>query len=124
MTDGVSSLLEPSIVGPEAAGKANARRRASRPDLSARPVALLALATASPPHVIEQEIAIREAPRVFGRTFDCHPGLIEVFRHAGIVRRRVVRPLEWFATPRDWSERTETYLDGAGELFVAAAEQA
>ena len=35
-----------------------------------------------------------------------------------------MRPLEWFDAPHDWSERTKAYLDGAGALFVAAAQRA
>ncbi len=32
--------------------------------------------------------------------------------------------IEWYQEPHDWTERTQTYLDGAGALFVQAARAA
>lgn len=89
-----------------------------------RTVSLLSLGTAVPPHVLITEEVALLAPIAFGAMFDRHPGLLEVFAHAGIDRRHVARPLDWFAEERDWTARTEAYLDAAGDLFVAAAEKA
>jgi alkylresorcinol/alkylpyrone synthase len=50
--------------------------------------------------------------------------LLPVFENTGIEKRHSVRPLDWFREPRNWPERTTAYLDGATDLFVAAAGRA
>jgi alkylresorcinol/alkylpyrone synthase len=88
------------------------------------PVTLLALATAVPPHVLEQSAVADFARRIYAKPFTRYPKLADVFVNAGIERRHSVRPLEWFETPHDWTDRTQAYLDGAGALFVQAAQKA
>ncbi|MEA2976989.1 MAG: alkylresorcinol/alkylpyrone synthase [Alphaproteobacteria bacterium] len=88
------------------------------------PVSILALATAVPPHLLEQARVAERMQSVFARLFSRYPGLADVFTNAGIERRHSVRPLDWFDAPHDWSERTEAYLDGADALFVQATEAA
>ena len=88
------------------------------------PVTLLALATAEPPHVLEQSAVAEFARRVYAKPFARYPKLADVFVNAGIERRFSVRPLEWFDAPHDWTERTKAYLDGASALFVQAAQAA
>jgi alkylresorcinol/alkylpyrone synthase len=90
----------------------------------ARPVDMLSLATAVPPHRLEQVAVAEFARRIYAKAFVRFPKLAEVFVNAGIERRYSVRPLEWFDQPHDWSERTQAYLDGAGALFVEAARAA
>ena len=88
------------------------------------PVTLLALATAVPPHRLEQSAVADSARRIYAKSFARYPKLADVFVNAGIERRYSVRPLEWFETPHDWSERNDAYLDGASALFVEAAQSA
>jgi alkylresorcinol/alkylpyrone synthase len=88
------------------------------------PVTMLALATAVPPHRLEQPAVADLARQVYARAFLRYPKLAEVFTNAGIERRYAVRPLEWFAAPHDLAERTKVYLEGASELFVRAARMA
>jgi len=88
------------------------------------PVSMLSLATAVPPFQLEQTEAAAFARRIYGTASDRFPKLADVFVNAGIDRRYSVRPMEWFNDPHDWPERTQAYLDGAGDLFVGAAEQA
>ncbi len=88
------------------------------------PVSILALATAVPPHVLEQAQVAERVRSVFPRMFDRYPGLTDVFSNAGIERRHCVRPLDWFDAPHDWSERTKVYLEGADALFMEATETA
>jgi alkylresorcinol/alkylpyrone synthase len=92
--------------------------------MASMPVSLLGLATAVPPHQIEQAAVADVARRIYARSFARYPKLVDVFANAGIERRYSVRPLEWFMTPRDWPERTQAYLEGASALFVAAARAA
>lgn len=88
------------------------------------PVSLLALASAVPPYVLDQAEVAHWAPQAFHRTFECFPGIAEVFAHTGIAQRHAVRPLAWFAEPHDWEARTAAYLSAAGDLFTAAAQAA
>lgn len=90
----------------------------------ASPVSLLALATALPPHRLEQSAVAAFARQVYARSFARYPRLADVYSNAGIEQRYSVRPLAWFAEPHDWRERTQAYLDGATALFVEAARKA
>src|SRR5665213_4234438 len=88
------------------------------------PVTLLSLATAVPPHRLEQSGVAAAARRMYAGSFARFPKLADVFVNAGIERRYSVRPLDWFDAPHDWSERTQAYLEGASVLFVQAANAA
>ena len=92
--------------------------------MASPPVTLLALATAVPPHQLEQSAVADFARRIYASSFARYPKLADVFVNAGIERRYSVRPMEWFEAPHDWSERTQAYLDGASALFVQAAQAA
>ncbi|MGI8525454.1 MAG: type III polyketide synthase [Pseudolabrys sp.] len=81
----------------------------------------LGLATAVPPHRLDQGDVAQFARRVYARSFARYPKLADVYINAGIDHRYSVRPLEWFERPHDWRERTQAYLDGADALFVEAA---
>ncbi len=81
----------------------------------------LGLATAVPPHRLDQDDVAQFARRVYARSFARYPKLADVYANAGINHRYSVRPLEWFERPHDWRERTQAYLDGADALFVEAA---
>jgi len=85
---------------------------------------LLALATAVPPHQLIQSEVADFARRIYARPFARYPKLVDVFVNAGIDRRYSVRPIDWFESPHDWTERTRAYLEGAGALFVQAAQSA
>jgi alkylresorcinol/alkylpyrone synthase len=92
--------------------------------MASAPVTLLALATAVPPHQLEQSAVADFARRIYAKSFARYPKLSDVFVNAGIERRYSVRPIEWFETPHDWTERTQAYLDGASALFVQATKAA
>src|ERR1700686_4686961 len=88
------------------------------------PVTLLGLATTVPPHVLEQSAVAAAARRIYASSFARYPKLADVFVNAGIERLYSVPPIEWYYKPRDWSERTQAYLDGASALFIEAANAA
>jgi alkylresorcinol/alkylpyrone synthase len=88
------------------------------------PVTLLSLATAVPPNILEQSAVAAFARRIYAESLARYPKLADVFANAGIERRYSVRPIDWFDANHDWSERTQAYLDGAGALFVEAAQAA
>jgi alkylresorcinol/alkylpyrone synthase len=84
-------------------------------------VMLLSIATAVPPHGIEQRDVAAAAHRGFAARFGDFERLARVFETSGILRRYAVRPLEWYFEPLGWPERSEAYLDGGGQLFIDAA---
>lgn len=88
------------------------------------PVTVRALATAVPPHPLEQSAVAEVARRVYAKTFARFPKLADVYVNAGIERRYAVQPIDWYQAPRGWRERTQVYVDGAGELFKRAARAA
>ena len=71
------------------------------------PVNLLAVATAVPPHKLEQTAVTAAARHAYARTFARYPKLADVFVNVGIDSRYSVRPLEWLSEPHDLAERTE-----------------
>ena len=87
-------------------------------------VSLLAVATAVPPNVISQRDAARVAHETFSARIDDFEQLVKVFESSAIVRRHLVRPVDWYLKPLGWAERNAAYLEGACALFVQAATQA
>lgn len=87
-------------------------------------VAILGLATAVPPHTLDQNDVIARALRIYAPVVERFPNLADVFVNAGIERRYSVRPIDWFDEPHDWRERNDIYLEGAQALFVEAARAA
>ncbi len=92
------------------------------------PVRLLSVATAVPPHVIDQQVAAERARIMFGPRMRDFERLARVFVTTAIERRYSVRPLDWFEAPHGWTDRTEAYVEGTSELFArvvpAALERA
>lgn len=89
------------------------------------PVSVLSLATAVPPHCLDQVAVAEKMQRVFSRTFSRYPDLIKIFSRSGIDRRYSVCPIDWFDTsPHDWCERSEIYLDAAELLYIKATQEA
>src|SRR3954471_15660611 len=84
---------------------------------------LLSLATAGPPHVIEQSVAKATARGAFGRKalFDRLSG---VFDNAAIARRHTVAPIDWYEQPHGWAERHAVYLAASESMFEEAATKA
>jgi len=85
---------------------------------------LLAVATAVPPHRLEQT-AVREAARAefAGRTAEFER-LAPVFDNAGIRTRHVAAPMDWYRRPRGWTEKNALYLDVAPALLAQAGRRA
>jgi alkylresorcinol/alkylpyrone synthase len=88
------------------------------------PAHLLSLATATPPHVIEQPRAKEIGRRAFGGRAALFNRLSGVFDNAGIARRYLVAEPAWYEEPHGWAERNAVYLAAAEHLFEAAARDA
>jgi alkylresorcinol/alkylpyrone synthase len=89
-----------------------------------RTVRLVSVASAVPPHRIDQSDAAAYAHQAFSTRYDDFERLARVFETAGIRSRYAVRPPEWYMQPMGWPERNAAYLDGACELFMTAASRA
>jgi alkylresorcinol/alkylpyrone synthase len=87
-------------------------------------VGLLSLATALPPHVVQQSVAKAKAREVFGGRKELFDRLASVFDNAGISTRHIVAPTEWYETSHGWKERNRLYLDASDALFREAASAA
>ena len=85
---------------------------------------LLSLATASPPNEVSQDRVAEIARTLFAARFPKFDRMTPVFRNAGVQRRQVVMPVEWYLQPRRWPERGDAYLAGALDLFCQAAQAA
>jgi alkylresorcinol/alkylpyrone synthase len=81
------------------------------------------MATAVPPHVIEQSTAKEIGRRAFRRKnlFDRLSG---VFDNAAIDKRHVVAPAEWYEQPHGWADRNAVYLAASEQMFEDAARSA
>jgi alkylresorcinol/alkylpyrone synthase len=89
-----------------------------------RPCSLLSLATAVPPEVVEQSEAKVRAREAFGGNKALFDRLSGVFDNAGIARRHIVAPKDWYMSGHGWHDRNAVYLEAAEKLFVEAATAA
>jgi alkylresorcinol/alkylpyrone synthase len=89
-----------------------------------QPCSLLSLATAVPPFVVEQADAKAGAREAFGGKKALFDRLSGVFDNAGIARRNIVAPLDWYMDGHGWHDRNAVYLEAAEQLFIDAATAA
>ena len=89
-----------------------------------QPCSLLSLATAVPPHVVEQSEAKVRAREAFGGNKALFDRLAGVFDNAGIARRHIVAPQDWYMHGHGWQERNAVYLKAAEQLFIDASASA
>ena len=89
-----------------------------------RPCSLLSLATAVPPFVVEQSEAKVRAREAFGGKKALFDRLSGVFDNAGIARRHIVAPQDWYMHGHGWHDRNALYLEAAEKLFIEAATAA
>jgi alkylresorcinol/alkylpyrone synthase len=85
---------------------------------------ILSLATAVPPHVIAQSMAKEIGRRAFVGRPALFDRLSSVFDNAGIAKRHIVAPVEWYEQPHGWHDRNLLYLEAAESLFMEAASAA
>ena len=92
--------------------------------MTMHPCSLLSLATAVPPHVVEQHEAKVRAREAFGGNKLLFDRLAGVFDNAGIARRHIVAPQDWYMKRHGWKDRNAVYLDASEDLFIEAASKA
>ena len=86
--------------------------------------ALLSLATAVPPGSVSQADAKAVGRRAFGGKPALFERLSGVFDNAGIDKRHLVAPIEWYEQGHGWAERNALYLRAAEQLFEETATAA
>jgi alkylresorcinol/alkylpyrone synthase len=89
-----------------------------------QPCSLLSLATAVPPHVLEQSEAKARAREAFGGNKALFDRLAGVFDNAGIARRHIVAPQDWYMSSHGWRDRNALYLEAGESMFAEAATAA
>ena len=87
------------------------------------PPRLVSLATAVPPHRLDQSNVVARVEQLFGRSPDFER-LIQVYGNSGIDCRYSVMPFEWFDKAHAWPDRNAAYLAGALDLIETAARRA
>jgi alkylresorcinol/alkylpyrone synthase len=88
------------------------------------PAALLSVGHSVPPQGLLQSEAAAAARRIFAHRYAAFERMAPVFETAGIRTRHTVKPIDWYFSELGWPERNAAYLEGAQELFVAAATRA
>ena len=89
-----------------------------------QPCSLLSLATAVPPQVVPQDEAKARAREAFGGKKELFDRLSGVFDNAGIAKRHIVAPPDWYMSGHGWHDRNALYLDACETMFVEAATAA
>jgi alkylresorcinol/alkylpyrone synthase len=89
-----------------------------------QPCSLLSLATAVPPYQVEQAEAKVRAREAFGGNKALFDRLAGVFDNAGIARRNIVAPQDWYMASHGWHDRNNLYLAACEKMFIEAASAA
>jgi alkylresorcinol/alkylpyrone synthase len=87
---------------------------------AAPPPRLLALKTAVPPYALDQAVVSERVRVQFSGRPDVER-LLPVFANTGIERRYSCVPIEWYAEPHGWKDRTSLYVQHAVQLFETVA---
>jgi alkylresorcinol/alkylpyrone synthase len=74
---------------------------------------LVALATATPPHVVPQATVKRFAEEMFSATIGSESRLLEIFDNAQIDERRLCVPLDWLVTDHTFAEKNDRFVEQA-----------
>jgi alkylresorcinol/alkylpyrone synthase len=86
-------------------------------------IALLSVATAVPPYVLEQDDVAARVRAQFSRS-EVVQRLMPVFTTTGIRRRYSCVPIEWYYDARSWPQRNAVYLESARTLLEQAGTKA
>jgi alkylresorcinol/alkylpyrone synthase len=83
---------------------------------------LLAIATAVPPHLLDQDDVIRRVRALFEGA-PALERLIPVFVNTGIHRRYSCVPVDWYDHPHGWAERNRIYAASALDLIETTTKK-
>lgn len=85
---------------------------------------LVSLATATPSRVVEQAETAAIAPQLFGGDSALLEAMRPVFENAGIDRRHLAQPLDWYSKSSGWKETQALFVQHALDLLERAARDA
>lgn len=85
---------------------------------------IIAVATASPPHVLSQVDARQLVAEHFGAALGPGARLLDVFEHARIRQRHLCVPSEWFRSDHTFAEKNQKYVECAVALGSEVASSA
>jgi len=92
--------------------------------MTVRVPAVLAVATASPPHRLAQDELRAFARRFFAGNFPKIDRLLPAFDNSGIGERQMASPIEWFDVPHSFVEKNEVYCSCALDMAKRAGAAA
>ncbi len=92
--------------------------------MSRQDPAVLAVATASPPHRLAQHELREFARRFFAGNFPKIDRLLPAFDNSGIGERQMAQPIEWFDVPHSFVEKNEVYCSCALDMAKRAGAAA
>jgi alkylresorcinol/alkylpyrone synthase len=87
-------------------------------------VSLHSIATAYPPHVLDQDAVMAKAVHVFGHKPELMQRMATTFGNAGVKRRHSCVPLEWYGEEHGWPERMALFEQHALTLLTDAGARA
>jgi alkylresorcinol/alkylpyrone synthase len=73
---------------------------------------------------VEQSEAKKRAREAFGGKKELFDRLAGVFDNAGITKRHIVAPPDWYMSGHGWHDRNSLYLEATENMFVDAATAA
>ncbi len=95
------------------------------PRTSVRAPRLISVATALPPHRVDQGNAKTFVGTLFAGMLDGEARrLLEVFDNSGVESRQVCMPLEWYGAPHNFKETNGLYLKNALDLAAEVTRKA
>jgi len=83
---------------------------------------ILSIGTAVPPYVLKQSDVKQFAKDLYGAAYTDIERIIAVFDHAEISERHFCVPLEWFGTPKSFTEKNNLYIENAIALSSQSIE--
>ena len=84
---------------------------------------IAAVATATPPHSVQQRDAKRVAREFFAPAIDNIDRYMSVFDNGEIETRSLAAPLEWFTQPHSWADANDLWIDVACAIGAEAARR-
>ncbi len=87
-------------------------------------VTIHGVATAYPPHVLQQDEIMAEATKVFAHRPQLMARMVASYGNAGVRTRNSSVPLSWYGQPHGWPERMKLFEDNAVALLTEAARKA
>ena len=89
--------------------------------MTAPPARLHGIATAYPPHVLDQDDVVETAAHIFARRPEVFRRMVGAYGNAGVRTRRSCVPIEWYRQQHGWPERARLYEEHALALLTEAA---